>query len=368
MMLGAGIAAQLNWGGFSMRRSFSLRQIITVGLTVGISTAVLQTSPAAAAAAVSGPTVDQCASAISRSTVSVQVHPAQRELAVAYVAADDTSSGQTATVSSPGATWHFIGRSNGQRGDAEAWFTWTSSATLQVSATAHQAGSGIALTVQTYRDASGIGAWGATSAPSGAPSIGIIPNSTGSKIYGVGMDWDHAQRRTLSNGQVLDSQYLDTAQDTYWVQHASASTSVGSPATISDLGPTQDQWNLIAIEILPPPSGTCTTASRTVKDNSGVTQTLTVKACTSATAVISTTATSSYTPAPPPSWHTLPITDYRSYLGETAFKPGLDIGFYSGVSYDYFNSDLGIIEPAYLVLNADVEPNGVIEFNQLTGG
>ena len=70
-------------------------------------------------------------------------------------------------------------------------------------------------------------------------------------VWGVGNDWDKATARTIGSGQTMVDQYLASVGDTYWVQRLDNATIAGHVVTISDAGPTDDQWHLAAIEILP---------------------------------------------------------------------------------------------------------------------
>ncbi len=70
-------------------------------------------------------------------------------------------------------------------------------------------------------------------------------------MLGTGNDRDRAVARTVSPDQTMMSEFLSPAGDTFWVQYITAPVvSAGMTATISCIGPTDDHWNLAAIEIV----------------------------------------------------------------------------------------------------------------------
>lgn len=203
-------------------------------------------------------TVDQVAKTFGTGVISATVPNTTSEVVVAFVALDDASVGQAATVSGGGLAWHLAGRTNAQRGDAEAWWAVTTGAPVTVTATPVQGGKNGQLTVMTYAGA--VGAVGSASSAKAAPSVSLTPRATGSWVGAVGMDYDHAIARTLGAGQTIDNQNLDAASgDTYWVQHLNAPTTAGAAVTVDDTAPTTDRFNFQAVEVTattPPPSTT----------------------------------------------------------------------------------------------------------------
>jgi hypothetical protein len=177
------------------------------------------------------------------------------ELLLAFVSSDGPQgASQTVTVSGAGLTWSLVRRSNGQPGDAEVWKA-TAPAPLSgatVTATAAQSGFDELLTVLSVQGAAGVGASAAANATSGAPSIGLTTTAAGSWAVGAGMDWDAAVARAVGAGQILLSQQLDSRiGDTYWSQATSAPAgAAGQVVTLGDTAPTNDRWNLAAVEVL----------------------------------------------------------------------------------------------------------------------
>jgi hypothetical protein len=83
--------------------------------------------------------------------------------------------------------------------------------------------------------------------------VSLTTTASGAWVFGVGEDYSRSVARTLGSGQSLVSQWVDTAPgETFWVQDQSATTAnAGTGVTINDTAPTNDIWNLAAVEILP---------------------------------------------------------------------------------------------------------------------
>jgi hypothetical protein len=98
---------------------------------------------------------------------------------------------------------------------------------------------------------SGIGASVAGSADSGAPKVSLTTTSPTSLVFAVGHDWDNAIARTLPSGWVLLDQWLSTAAgDTFWSQYTNTPTGpAGSVVSVNDTAPTNDDWNMVAVEL-----------------------------------------------------------------------------------------------------------------------
>ena len=90
-------------------------------------------------------------------------------------------------------------------------------------------------------------------APStGAPSVSLTSTRAGSQVWGVGDDWDAAAARTVGPNQTKVDEYLAPVGDTFWVQRQTSTNALsGVQATLNDTAPTNDRWNLAAVEILP---------------------------------------------------------------------------------------------------------------------
>jgi hypothetical protein len=104
----------------------------------------------------------------------------------------------------------------------------------------------------TGNGAGAIGATGGASAPTGAPTASLVTTRSGSMVLGAGNDWDGMAARTVGAGQTLVSQFLGTDGDTFWVQRTTNTVpAAGTTVTINDTAPTNHQWNLVIVEILP---------------------------------------------------------------------------------------------------------------------
>jgi Domain of unknown function (DUF4082)/Bacterial Ig domain/Fibronectin type III domain/Lysyl oxidase len=173
----------------------------------------------------------------------------------AFVASDGPAGAgkQSATVSSAGLTWTLVARANSRSGDAEIWTARALTPLVNETVTSTPAVSGYdqSLTVIAMEMSDGAGASVAGGAASGAPSVSLKTTEEGDLVFGVGNDYDSATARTLGPNQVMLSQYLDTTGDTYWSQYTGAVTgAAGSTVTLNDTAPTNDQWNMAAVEVL----------------------------------------------------------------------------------------------------------------------
>jgi Bacterial Ig domain len=178
------------------------------------------------------------------------------ELLLAFADSDGPESGgQTLSVSGAGLTWTLLKRANAQAGDAEIWAATAANLLSGATVTAKAAKSGYdqSLTVIALSGASGVGNSASASAGSGAPTVSLTSSKAGSMSLATGNDWDRAVARTLGPGQALLSEYLDTTTgDTYWTQYLDApSSAAGQTMTLNDTSPTNDRWNLAAVEVLP---------------------------------------------------------------------------------------------------------------------
>ena len=187
---------------------------------------------------------------------------AANELLLAFVSADNVSGTTSVTgVAGGGLTWQLAVRTNAQRGTAEVWRAFAPAVLTNVTVTATLSQSVAAsIVVMSFKGAdpsgvSGAGAIGAVksaSAAAGAPTGTLTTTRSGSWVFGVGNDWDHATARTLGSGQTLVHQYLATIGDTYWVQRMTNPTaSAGTSVTINDTAPAGDRYDLSLVEILP---------------------------------------------------------------------------------------------------------------------
>ena len=82
--------------------------------------------------------------------------------------------------------------------------------------------------------------------------MSVTTTAVGSRVYGVGNDWDSATARTVAAGQSIVHQWIDsTVGDTFWSQSVgAATTTAGSVFTLADTAPTADCSNFVAVEIV----------------------------------------------------------------------------------------------------------------------
>ncbi len=210
-------------------------------------------------ATVSSATQSASASISSPSFSTVQGN----ELLLAFIATDYLSGANTTVtgVTGAGLTWALVGRTNTQHGDAEIWRAFSASQLTNVTVTATLSQSVIAsITVRTLTgvDSTGtngsgaIGAVGSGSAARGAPTATLTTTRNGSMILGVGNDFDNAVARSPGTGQTVIYQDLTKTGDTYWVQLLNQVVpQAGTAATLNDVAPTTDSYNMTIVEVLP---------------------------------------------------------------------------------------------------------------------
>jgi hypothetical protein len=195
------------------------------------------------------------------------------ELLLAFVSGDSpTGGGQTATVTGAGLTWNLVRRTNVQQGTSEIWQASASAklTNATVSATLGSATTNdLSLTVVAFTGAAGVGASAGASGPNGAPTVSLTTTAPASLVYATGNDWDRPQSHTVGAGQTMVHQWLNTTVgDAYWVQRSTDPVANASAVTVNDTAPTNDRWNLTAVEIVaaaaassPPSQPTSVTAT-----------------------------------------------------------------------------------------------------------
>jgi hypothetical protein len=148
-----------------------------------------------------------------------------------------------------------VRRSNTRAGTSEIWQARATGVLTNVTVQSAQALGGYqqSLTVVAFRGASGIGASAIANGASGAPTVTLVTTRANSLVFGVGNDWDRAVARTLGTNQTMVHQYVATAVgDTFWVQRRTAAVAAaGTSVQLNDTAPTNDRWNLAAVEIVP---------------------------------------------------------------------------------------------------------------------
>jgi hypothetical protein len=178
------------------------------------------------------------------------------ETLVAFVGSDGPggTTKQTVTVSGAGLTWKLVKRNNTRPGDAEVWTATAPAVLTSATVTSTPARSGYSqdLTVIAMQGTAGVGASVTASGASGAPSASLTTTKANSLVFAVGNDWDRAVARTLPAGWTMLDQWVATGNgDTYWSQYTGQTTgAAGTLVNARDTAPTNDQWNLVAIELL----------------------------------------------------------------------------------------------------------------------
>ena len=178
------------------------------------------------------------------------------ETLVAFVASDGPggTTKQTVTVSGAGLTWTLVKRNNTRPGDAEVWTATAPAILTSATVTSTPARSGYSqdLTVIAMQGTDGVGASVTASGTSGAPSANLTTTKANSLVFAVGNDWDRAVARTLPTGWTMLDQWVATSVgDTYWSQYTNQpAAAAGTVVNARDTAPTNDQWNLVAIELL----------------------------------------------------------------------------------------------------------------------
>jgi hypothetical protein len=180
------------------------------------------------------------------------------DLLLAFVSSDGPSAGgQTISgVTGGGLTWTLRTRANGQPGTAEVWQAVAPVPLTNVTITATRAKTSyqgsITVAAFTGADTTTNGATASSSATAGAPSVSLTTTKAGSWVWGVGEDWDRAVTHTPAAGQTIVDQFLAPSGDTFWTQRQTATTaSAGTSVPISDTAPTNDRWDLAAVEVRP---------------------------------------------------------------------------------------------------------------------
>ena len=177
------------------------------------------------------------------------------ETLLALVSADGPQTGrQTAVVSGGGVEWKLVSRANSSPGDAEVWeaVATTATAISPITATLTSGGYNESLSVVAMEGADGVGAKAHASGPDGAPHVTLKTLAATSLVFAAGNDWDRAAARKLPVGWVLLDQWLNAGTgDTSWSQYTNHPTGkAGTRVSVRDTAPTNDRWNLAAVELV----------------------------------------------------------------------------------------------------------------------
>jgi hypothetical protein len=178
------------------------------------------------------------------------------ETLLAFVSSDGPAGAgkQTVTVSGAGLTWTLVKRENARSGDSEVWKATAPSVLsgATVVSTPAKAGYSQSLSVIAMQGTNGVGASAVGAGANGAPTVNLTTTEPKSLVFAVGNDWDRAAARTLPAGWTMLDQFLNTSSgDAFWSQYTNQPTgAAGSVVAATDTAPTNDQWNLVAVELI----------------------------------------------------------------------------------------------------------------------
>lgn len=247
------------------------------------------------------------------------------QLFLAFVAVDGPGGTGVQTVSSVtggGLTWTLRKRANAPgSGSSEIWQAVATSAKSNVAVKATMSKTGYVgqLTVATFTGAnlSQNGAVAGASAVNGAATVSLATTRQNSWVWAVGNDWDRAVARTLGANQTKVDETVNTViGDTQWVQRQNNVTpAAGTTIITNTTAPTNDRWNMVAIEIpnavadsIPPAapvianpvnnaSGNDATPTFSGTGEAGATVNLVIDATTPVTTVVDGAGNWTYTPS-----------------------------------------------------------------------
>jgi chitodextrinase len=245
-------------------------------------------------------TTHQSSAAASITSPGFTTHQAN-EVLIAFLTSDgpNKAAGETfSAVTGGGLTWSLRVRANGQPGSAEIWQAVAPQTLTNVSVTAMRASGSYIGTITvvsfTGADTSRTGATASGNASTGGPAVSLTTTAGSSWVWGVGNDWSRAAARTPGSNQTVVDQYLAPVGDTYWLQRQNAVTpSAGTAVTINDTAPTNDRWDLAAIEVVP--QGSAGTAPPTAPANLAATVVSSAEVDLSWTASASSIGVAGYT-------------------------------------------------------------------------
>ena len=218
---------------------------------------VVSSGPAAATPAVDATTFSDGTGARTTPAFSTT---AAGDVLVALVGSDGSPTGvntQTLTITGGGLTWTRVQRAATSRGVSEVWTATAPTVLTNVTVTSTQSvtlfnGAPInqSLLVVAFKNASAVGATAAASNVSTTASASLVPQATGSVVYGVGNDFDRAVTRTVGAGQTKIHEFLAPTGDTFWMQSLNATTTAGTSVTLNATAAgAADQWNFAIVEI-----------------------------------------------------------------------------------------------------------------------
>jgi len=179
---------------------------------------------------------------------------------VALIGSDGPTTGantQTLTITGGGLTWTRIQRAATSRGVSEIWTATAAGVLTNATVTSTQLVTTVlgapvnqSLVVVAFKNASAVGATTAASNTSTNATASLVPQATGSVVYGVGNDFDRAVTRTVGAGQTKIHEFLAPTGDTFWMQSLNATTTAGTSVTLNATAAgAADQWNFAIVEV-----------------------------------------------------------------------------------------------------------------------
>lgn len=235
---------------------YSVTAVDAAGNTSAPVTSGQVTTPVASPIAVNAQAVTKQSSAsTSISTTITTTQP--NTLLVAFVTSDGPTAAQSfSSVATSGLSWTLRQRANTQVGTAEIWTAPAPNTLTNAIIAAQRARTSYrgAMVVTAFSGAnlSALGAGAVANASTGASSVTLTPTQANSVIWGVGYSKATATARTVGPNQTLVDQYLAGSTGTSWFQRLTDPVlSPGTPLTLNNPSPTNQRWNMAAIEILP---------------------------------------------------------------------------------------------------------------------
>ena len=235
-----------------MIRSLRIKDVLSLAAVVGLIGTFAMTGLASSAYAATEVDGEGFSQASSSTTTGISTTE-PGDLILAFVASDGPSSGgQTSKVSGGGLTWSLVKRERGQLGDAEVWQARASRVLNDgITATVKDSGFDETLAVVAFKGASGLGAVAGFNGKQGAPHGTVKTTRGNSWVWAVGNDWLASVPREVGPNQTIVHQAFDSVGDTYWVQSTNSITpEPGTNVEINDVGPTQDPYNLVLVEVV----------------------------------------------------------------------------------------------------------------------
>jgi hypothetical protein len=181
-----------------------------------------------------------------------------KELVVAFVgSAGPKTGGQTVKVSGGGLSWTKVTSVNTAGGDVEVYYAIAPTKGTYKGITATQTKTPYveSLMMITYKGASGIGAFGTSTSPKGAPFGQITTQNSCGWVWAVGNDPAAGVKRTPGSGQNIWTTTTVNgnvygAPSTFWLQSTTTPTAAANTlVTINDTAPANDPYNLALLEV-----------------------------------------------------------------------------------------------------------------------